>query len=88
MFREAFNRVQDTGSNRDFGTTQAAKCISDFEPLTRLQFSGYTGYIALVSLMNFSQKPAAILQPAFIIVKRKKMCYNGPNKHHKGGYIK
>ena len=25
MFTEAFNRVQDTGSNRDFGTTQAAK---------------------------------------------------------------
>ena len=25
MFREAFNKVQDTGSNRDFGTTQAAK---------------------------------------------------------------
>lgn len=25
MFRDAFNRVQDTGSNRDFGTTQAAK---------------------------------------------------------------
>ncbi len=25
MFREAFNRVQDTGSNRDFGTTKAAR---------------------------------------------------------------
>ncbi len=25
MFREAFNRVQDTGSNQDFGTTAAAK---------------------------------------------------------------
>lgn len=25
MFREAFNRVQDSGSNRDFGTTKAAK---------------------------------------------------------------
>lgn len=25
MFREAFNRVQNTGSNRDFGTTKAAK---------------------------------------------------------------
>lgn len=25
MFREAFNKVQATGSNRDFGTTQAAK---------------------------------------------------------------
>lgn len=25
MFREAFNRVQETGSNRDFGTTKAAK---------------------------------------------------------------
>ncbi len=25
MFREAFNRIQDTGSNRDFGTTKAAK---------------------------------------------------------------
>ncbi len=25
MFREAFNRVQNSGSNRDFGTTKAAK---------------------------------------------------------------
>ncbi len=25
MFREAFNKVQDTGSNQDFGTTKAAK---------------------------------------------------------------
>lgn len=25
MFRDAFNMVQDTGSNRDFGTTKAAK---------------------------------------------------------------
>ena len=25
MFREAFNKVQDTGSNCDFGTTKAAK---------------------------------------------------------------
>ncbi len=25
MFREAFNKVSDTGSNRDFGTTKAAK---------------------------------------------------------------
>ncbi len=25
MFRDAFNKVQDSGSNRDFGTTQAAR---------------------------------------------------------------
>ena len=25
MFREAFNKVQNTGSNRDFGTTKAAR---------------------------------------------------------------
>ena len=25
MFRDAFNKVQQTGSNRDFGTTKAAK---------------------------------------------------------------
>ena len=25
MFRDAFNKVQETGSNRDFGTTKAAK---------------------------------------------------------------
>ena len=25
MFRDAFNKVQESGSNRDFGTTQAAK---------------------------------------------------------------
>ncbi len=35
MFREAFNKVQDTGSNRDFGTTQAARMyfnLSDPSP--------------------------------------------------------
>ena len=31
MFRDAFNEVQDSGSNRDFGTTKAAKMYS---PLT------------------------------------------------------
>jgi Mn-containing catalase len=25
MFREAFNKVQNSGSNRDFGTTKAAR---------------------------------------------------------------
>lgn len=25
MFRDAFNKVQNSGSNRDFGTTKAAK---------------------------------------------------------------
>jgi hypothetical protein len=25
IFRDAFNKVQETGSNRDFGTTEAAK---------------------------------------------------------------
>ena len=25
MFREAFNKVQNSGSNQDFGTTKAAK---------------------------------------------------------------
>ena len=29
MFREAFNKVQDTGSNRDFGTTAAARMYFD-----------------------------------------------------------
>ena len=29
MFREAFNKVQDTGSNRDFGTTEAARLYFD-----------------------------------------------------------
>lgn len=35
MFREAFNKVQNTGSNRDFGTTKAAKMyfsLSDPSP--------------------------------------------------------
>jgi len=35
MFRDAFNRVQETGSNRDFGTTKAAKMyfnLSDTAP--------------------------------------------------------
>ena len=29
MFQEAFNKVRDTGSNRDFGTTKAAKMYFD-----------------------------------------------------------
>lgn len=29
MFREAFNKVQDTGSNHDFGTTEAARFYAD-----------------------------------------------------------
>lgn len=29
MFREAFSKVQDTGSNLDFGTTEAAKMYAD-----------------------------------------------------------
>lgn len=36
MFREAFDRVQDTGSNRDFGTTPAAK---EFINMTDVAFS-------------------------------------------------
>lgn len=28
MFREAFNKVENLGSNCDFGTTKARKCIS------------------------------------------------------------
>ena len=40
MFREAFNKVQDTGSNRDFGTTKAAKMyfsMSNPSPQSDLQ---------------------------------------------------
>jgi len=43
MFREAFNKVQDTGSNRDFGTTQAAKMyfsLSNPGPNTFADVSG------------------------------------------------
>ena len=29
MFREAFNKVQDTGSNRDFGVTSDSKMYFD-----------------------------------------------------------
>lgn len=29
MFREAFNKVRDTGSNKDFGTTEAARFYAD-----------------------------------------------------------
>ncbi len=39
MFREAFNKVQETGSNRDFGTTKAAKMyINLSEPSGANQF--------------------------------------------------
>lgn len=41
MFREAFNKVQDTGSNRDFGTTKAAKMyFSMSSPSPEGGFSG------------------------------------------------
>lgn len=39
MFRDAFNKVQDTGSNRDFGTTEAARMyfsMSEPSPDTKL----------------------------------------------------
>ncbi|MBE7038139.1 MAG: manganese catalase family protein [Ruminococcaceae bacterium] len=39
MFREAFNKVQDTGSNKDFGTTKAAKMyFSMSEPSVSEEF--------------------------------------------------
>lgn len=43
MFRKAFNKVQNTGSNRDFGTTQAAKVyFSMSEPSNEeFDFSSY-----------------------------------------------
>ncbi len=44
MFREAFNKVQDTGSNRDFGTTEAARMyfsMSEPSPDTDLGKSGF-----------------------------------------------
>jgi len=43
MFRDAFNKVQETGSNRDFGTTKAAKMyFSMSEPGTNAFASGET----------------------------------------------
>ena len=40
MFREAFNRVQNSGSNRDFGTTKAAKMyFSMSEPSPKDSFA-------------------------------------------------
>ena len=32
MFRDAFNKVQNSGSNRDFGTTKAAKMYFSLDP--------------------------------------------------------
>ena len=32
MFRDAFNEVRDSGSNRDFGTTKAAKMYFSLQP--------------------------------------------------------
>lgn len=44
MFREAFNKVQDTGSNRDFGTTKAAKMyFSMSEPSPQSDLSQVAG---------------------------------------------
>ena len=43
MFRDAFNKVQETGSNRDFGTTKAAKMyFSMSEPGENAFASGET----------------------------------------------
>ena len=43
MFRDAFNKVQETGSNRDFGTTKAAKMyFSMSEPGKNAFASGET----------------------------------------------
>ena len=40
MFREAFNKVQNTGSNQDFGTTKAARMyFSMSEPSGESSFS-------------------------------------------------
>ncbi len=42
LFREAFNKVQNTGSNRDFGTTKAAKMyFSMSEPSPNEGFKGF-----------------------------------------------
>jgi len=39
LFREAFNKVQDTGSNQDFGITQASKIYFDLSgPSPKGQF--------------------------------------------------
>ena len=40
MFREAFNRVQDTGSNRDFGTTKAARMYFSMSSPGKNSFAG------------------------------------------------
>ena len=43
MFRDAFNKVQQTGSNRDFGTTKAAKmCFSMSNPIPNAFANGDT----------------------------------------------
>ena len=40
MFREAFNKVQETGSNRNFGTTEAARMyFSMSEPSPKSDFA-------------------------------------------------
>ena len=41
MFRDAFNKVQETGSNRNFGTTEAARMyFSMSEPSPKSDFAG------------------------------------------------
>ena len=50
MFRDAFNEVQDTGSNRDFGTTKAAKMYFYRSNPGPIAFAGYD-----VKAPNFSK---------------------------------
>lgn len=40
MFRDAFNRMQNTGSNRDFGTTKAAKMYFSLSAPSPNAFAG------------------------------------------------
>lgn len=42
MFREAFNEVQDTGSNRDFGVTKASKVYFDMSSPSPMNAFGNT----------------------------------------------
>mgnify|MGYP001535974345 CR=1 FL=1 len=44
MFRDAFNEVQDSGSNQDFGTTKAAKMYFSLSNPGPHAFAGNEGY--------------------------------------------
>ncbi len=53
MFREAFNRIQDTGSQKDWGTTHNARIYFDLSGPGGQSFRSGQGAAGLFLIFNF-----------------------------------